>query len=294
VAPFLQVILISKSGAGVCILSDRLDHHTDASAVIWSLEFAIAVFVVACPCGIGLAAPTALLVGSGLAAKHGILARGGGEAFQETAQLDCVVFDKTGTLTEGGNPQVTDADVLPSGWSHDTVVGIAAEIESASSHPLAVAINNYCKLQKSSPIGGSEYEETPGRGIKAKFTSVKCSAIIGNELWIEENGGNLSGQVVDQLSLWKSEGKSVVLLALRKDADKVDEVNPYEVVAIFAISDPIREEAKLVVEKLQEKGFGTWMISGDNVVTAKAVARLVGIPETNVIAGVLPHQKVRS
>src|SRR5690242_4861356 len=75
---------------------------------LWSLRFAIAVFVIACPCGIGLAAPTALFVGGGLAAKHGILVRGGGEAFQEASSLDCIVFDKTGTLTQGGDPAVTD------------------------------------------------------------------------------------------------------------------------------------------------------------------------------------------
>ena len=85
------------------------------TSAVWSLEFAIAVFVVACPCGIALAAPTALLVGSGLAAQYGILARGGGEAFQEAAQLDIVVFDKTGTLTEGGEPKVTNAEV----WTGD-------------------------------------------------------------------------------------------------------------------------------------------------------------------------------
>ncbi|EIN10752.1 heavy metal translocatin [Punctularia strigosozonata HHB-11173 SS5] len=259
--------------------------------IIWSLEFAIAVFVVACPCGIGLAAPTALLVGSGLAAKYGILARGGGEAFQETAQLDCIVFDKTGTLTEGGNPKVTNARLWAANWDPKTILGIAIEIESASSHPLALAIDDYCKSQGCSPISGLDYEETPGRGIKARFTSLGCSAIIGNEAWIEENGGKISGQIVELLAAWKSEGQSVVLLALRKDFTKDGEQFTYEVVAVFAVSDPIREEAKAVVASLQDRGLATWMISGDNAITAKAVARLVGIPETNVIAGVLPHEK---
>ncbi len=110
------------------------------------MEFAIAVFVVACPCGIGLAAPTALLVGSGLAAKFGILVRGGGEAFQEAAQLDIVVFDKTGTLTQGGEPRIADAQINGGdAWDANVLLSIAHTLESTSSHPLALAIRHYCE-----------------------------------------------------------------------------------------------------------------------------------------------------
>lgn len=259
---------------------------------VWSLEFAIAVFVVACPCGIGLAAPTALLVGSGLAAKFGILARGGGEAFQEAAQLDVIVFDKTGTLTEGGDPKVTNVEVMHEnvGLSKEKILGVAVEIESASSHPLASAIRSYCGENRAVSQIADFVHETPGRGLKASFPALKRVAVIGNEAWAEEHHAKIDGKVSELLYAWKSEGKSVVLLAVAPESEEA--ASQFTVAAVFAISDPIRPEANEVLSRLQAQGLGTWMISGDNAMTAKAVARSVGIPETNVIAEVLPHQKV--
>ncbi|TFK55683.1 heavy metal translocatin [Heliocybe sulcata] len=257
--------------------------------VVWSLEFAIAVFVVACPCGIGLAAPTALLVGSGLAAKFGILARGGGEAFQEAAQLDLIVFDKTGTLTEGGEPQVTDAKLLSNDrWKPEVVLGMAAEIESASSHPLAFALRDYCAANRASSTTASRLEEVAGKGLKAHFTDRKCSVIIGNEAWMKDHEALIPNDIGALMDGWKMDAKSVILLAVLDDTNASQK---YEVLAAFAVADQIREEAKQVISHLRDQGISTWMISGDNVTTAKAVARLVGIPENNVIAGVLPHQK---
>ncbi|KAJ3557799.1 hypothetical protein NM688_g1273 [Phlebia brevispora] len=255
---------------------------------VWSLEFAIAVFVVACPCGIGLAAPTALLVGSGLAAKSGILVRGGGEAFQEAAQLDLIVFDKTGTLTEGGDPRVTDAKILSSSLKPDVILGIAAELESASTHPLASAIQAHSESNGATPQKGSSLRETAGRGLYAKFDGLRCEAIIGNEAWMDEHAAAVEPKLGEQLSIWKSAGKSVVLLAVHEDSR-----TSFEVYAAFAVADPLRQEAKTIVAALQTQGLSTWMISGDNAVTATAVAREVGIPEQNVIAGVLPHEKAQ-
>ena len=262
---------------------------------MWSLEFAIAVFVVACPCGIGLAAPTALLVGSGLAAKFGILARGGGEAFQEAAQLDAIVFDKTGTLTQGGEPRVTNAEVMPDevSFPRDVILGIAAEVESTSTHPLAIAIQQYCDQNGAAHASGDAFQETPGRGLQAHFGFRKCTAVIGNEKWMEEHGVTLREETAVRLEIWKSEGKSVVLLALRNDPiDTALDPPQFVLAAVFAISDALRPNAGAVIAQLQAQGLATWMISGDNPTTAKAVAKLVGIPEANVIAGVLPHEKV--
>ncbi|KAI0068680.1 heavy metal translocatin [Artomyces pyxidatus] len=260
---------------------------------VWSLEFAIAVFVVACPCGIGLAAPTALLVGSGLAANFGILARGGGEAFQEAAQLDAIVFDKTGTLTEGGEPMVTDfAGIDDEGtWTRDIVLGIAAEVESSSTHPLAVAIRRYAEAHSALPTTGTSFEETPGRGLTAYFAARRCTAIIGNEKWMEEHGAAVDADWGARLEAWKSEGKSVVLLAIRPDLDDPEKGSRFTVYATFAIADPLRPNAKEIISRLQAQGLATWMISGDHPTTATAVARIVGIPESQVIAGVLPHEK---
>jgi len=255
------------------------------------MEFAIAVFVVACPCGIGLAAPTALLVGSGLAANFGILVRGGGEAFQEAAQLDIVVFDKTGTLTQGGEPRITNAEVNGGdNWATNILLSLAHTLESTSSHPLAVAIRRYCedegRLSTIQSDDESAIEEIGGKGLKGTFSTPKCEAIIGNEAWMTENHAALSSGQETLLSQWKSDGKSVILLAVSNPQS-----GAFTVVAIFAASDALRPEARGVVTALQGQGLGTWMISGDNEITARAVARTVNIPETNVIAGVLPHQK---
>ncbi|KIK79870.1 hypothetical protein PAXRUDRAFT_833891 [Paxillus rubicundulus Ve08.2h10] len=273
-------------GLGGRIPPDYLDVQV-GGWVVWSLEFAIAVFVVACPCGIGLAAPTALLVGSGLAAQHGILARGGGEAFQDMAQLDVVVFDKTGTLTQGGQPQVSDFEITsPAKWTRDTVLGIAAELESASSHPLGNAIKQFSDEHGAPHLNAIAFDEVAGCGLKARFDALGCTAIIGNESWAAQHGAIVDANVASTLEKWKTEAKSVVLLSV---GDGTTEI--FSVVAIFAITDPLRPEAPGVVRFLHEQGIGTWIISGDNQVTANAVANMVGIPEVNVIAGVLPHQK---
>jgi len=260
----------------------------------WSLEFAISVFIVACPCGIGLAAPTALLVGAGIAAKHGILACGGSEAFQEAAQLDIIIFDKTGTLTVGGRPRVTNSKDLcdESAWKREFVLGLAAELEASSSHPLATAIRSYCESNGAILHAASSLEETPGRGLKAVFEDVGCSAIIGNEAWMAYHEASIPMEFADCLESWKSDGKSVVLLAVRQDNNtSTSGTSQFKILVSFAIADPLRPNAKAVISHLQSRSLETWMISGDNITTARAVARQVGIPESNVIAGALPHEK---
>ncbi|KAL4075879.1 heavy metal translocatin [Scleroderma citrinum] len=266
---------------------DYLDINIGGWAV-WSLQFAAAVFVVACPCGIGLAAPTALLVGSGVAARHGILVRGGGEAFQEMAQVDVVVFDKTGTLTAGGQPQVSDCDITVSGnqWTREIVLGIAAELESASCHPLAIAIKCYAEMNGASDVNAVDFDEVAGMGLKARFDTLGCTAVIGSKVWVAQQGVAIEESIATTLEKWEEEAKSIVLLAITEDASSTSQV-----VAVFAITDPVRPEARRVVQGLQDSGIKTWMISGDNETTAKAVARTVGIPDSHVIAGVLPHEK---
>ncbi|TFK31187.1 hypothetical protein BDQ12DRAFT_701635 [Crucibulum laeve] len=303
-------------------LSGALPANTLANAVggwpIWSLEFAISVFVIACPCGIGLAAPTALLVGSGLAAKYGILARGGGEAFQEASQIDVIVFDKTGTLTEGSEPKVTDVIIHgpqstgkdgsnhrfneeEAKWS-STIAAVVLQLASASSHPLCLSLqHHYQNVGSALPtVIGTDIEELPGCGMRGLFrfqsedgNITEARALLGNEIWLREQGAT-SNQNSEQLHHMKSQGKSVVLLAL--DNTILDKIlssprGNFSVAAVFAISDPIRPEAPSVIAQLHVLEIETWMISGDNEITAQAVAKSVGIPSVNVIAGVLPQQK---
>jgi len=250
--------------------------------VRWSMQFAIATFVVACPCGIGLAAPTALYIGSGISAKYGILARGGGEAFEEGAHIDVICFDKTGTITRGGELRITDT----SGAESDDAVQLAAILERDSTHPLASAIIEYAKGRKvaDTRCGPTQQIDHQGRGVRASVLAGQYkgeTALLGNEQLIKEAGCTLSNEQVRLLQKWKNEGKSVVLLAI---AGK-------QTVLMFAFADQIRPESRRVVHKLHLMGIQCWMISGDNVETAQAVGRKVGIPSSNIIAGVLPQQK---
>ncbi|KAG6119804.1 hypothetical protein E4U13_007310 [Claviceps humidiphila] len=265
----------------------------------FAFQFAIAVFVVACPCGLALAAPTAIFVGGGIAAKHGILAKGGGEAFEKASKIDCVVFDKTGTLTEGGEPKITDSELFPDqnirDFDRHTLLSGLKAAEEQSSHPIAKAIVNFCGSQIPS-ASLDKVEELPGRGMKASYQDHPFDLAVGSELLMRDLSIHLSPAICSRLQSWKMEAKSVAMMAVKSrhppssTADDTDHGN-WSLAAIVSVSDPVRPEAIAVVEALVARGTQVWMLSGDNVTTAKAVARLVGIKETNVLAEVLPSEK---
>ena len=178
-------------------------------------------------------------------------------------------------------------------WKRESVLGLAAELEASSSHPLATAIRSYCERNNAVLHAANSVEETPGRGLKATFKDVGFSAIIGNEMWMVDHGADVSVEIADRLASWKMEGKSVVLLAVRQDETSGALVTgPFKILVLFAIADPLRPNAKAVISHLQSRKLATWIISGDNTTTVKTVAKQVGIPESNVIGGVLPQEKV--
>lgn len=274
--------------------ADWLDIQSGGWA-FWSLQFAIAVFIIACPCGIGLAAPTALFVGSGLAAKHGILVKGGGEAFQESSRLDIVVFDKTGTLTEGGEPSITDHEYL-----HDVVdVGLlrimVKALEESSSHPLAKAVTGFLKNDQAYAHFQS-MDEIPGRGMKGvcvtgALPGKSITVLVGNEQLLLDHDVPVN-RVAQKLEKWKKEARSVVLVGTSIQ-DISGPPGDWNIPLIMAASDPIRPESPAIVKALQQRDIAVWMISGDNPTTAIAVGETVGIPADNIIAGVLPEQKAK-
>jgi Cu+-exporting ATPase len=295
------------------------DWKTEESGgwALWSLRFSIAVFVIACPCGIGLAAPTALFVGGGLAAKHGILVKGGGEAFQEASSLDCIVFDKTGTLTQGGDPAVTDY-VFAEGQERSLVLGLVKTLEENSNHPIARALVSFCSEQSNYKLSVIDIDEVPGKGLKGTFNVAdkQVTAIIGNEAYMADHHISIPAHEATKLQDWKAKGHSVALTAVsmatspsgdheqkRKSSASSDEtIHPetegslgytqtWKLAAIFAISDPLRPEAVSVISALKKRGIDVWMLSGDNPITANAVGVQVGISSSNIIAGVLPDQK---
>ncbi|KAI4735873.1 heavy metal translocatin [Aureobasidium sp. EXF-12298] len=256
----------------------------------WSLQFSIAVFVVACPCGIGLAAPTALFVGGGMAAKHGVLVKGGGEAFQEASMLDCVVFDKTGTLTKGTEPAVADCKVFGDG-DVSRALTMARALEENSSHPVARAVVDYSKAQVSNgeSLQAIDVEELPGKGLKGIFntdTETQVTAIIGNEALMADFNIQLDSESRNLIESWKQQGKSIALLSTSSGPETA-----FTLISAFSIADPLRPEAATVVKWLQKQGLEVFMISGDNATTANSVGAAVGIPASNIMAGVLPEQK---
>ncbi|KAL8965678.1 MAG: hypothetical protein Q9197_006388, partial [Variospora fuerteventurae] len=303
--------------------SGRLDpkylKNQQGGWAFWSLEFAIAVFVVACPCGIGLAAPTALFVGGGLAAKSGILVRGGGEAFQEASRVDAVVFDKTGTLTEGGNPTVTDHQILFEGGDKpDLIWSITASLEETSSHPLARALLNLASTHPKAAITATSISEEPGHGLRGTFTATSTKttyeAAIGSEVFIttlqppSSSSSLLNYFTTTTLSTWQSQSKSIALLAIRElpppspitdtttntstsTSTHQPQPKPWSLAALFAISDPIRPSAAPTIAALHARNIPVYMLTGDNRTTALAVASTLSIPADHVFASCLPAQK---
>ncbi|KAJ5861329.1 ATPase P-type K/Mg/Cd/Cu/Zn/Na/Ca/Na/H-transporter [Penicillium soppii] len=266
----------------------------------WALEFAIAVFVVACPCGLALAAPTALFVGGGLAAKHGILVKGGGEAFQEASRLNAIVFDKTGTLTEGGSLKVSDHGVLTNDGEMAKVAwALARKLEESSNHPIAQAITEFCKFQTSSSVKSSDVHEISGQGMKGTFTvsgaehDEQYEAAIGNERLLQSvlSSGTDTYFVSNLLSKYQSAGKSTAILSLRRVPAQSAATSVFIPAIVFATSDTIRPEAVGIISQLQKRNVDVFMCTGDNQTTAHAVADMLGIPRAKVMANVLPAEK---
>lgn len=267
---------------------------------VWSLEFAIAVFVIACPCGIGLAAPTALFVGSGLAAKSGILAKGGGVAFQDGANVNIVCFDKTGTLTRG-ELKITNFNFPEKNDIMKKIaLQVARDMEVSSQHPLARAIKSFIESYSKGSLTGNkvpQVETVPGRGLRGDIIYDETDefwnqykptkAILGNEKLMEENGIEFTTSQKEFLTRWKSESKSVILIGLQCEEYFKD--NKFHLVLTMAARDQLRPETKKVVEFLQSSSIECWMITGDNKLTADAIAKEIGID--NVVSEVLPDEK---
>ena len=309
VITFVVWLGLGLSGA----LPARYLSNAQGGWTFWSLEFAIAVFVVACPCGLGLAAPTALFVGGGLAAKHGILVRGGGEAFQEASRLDVVVFDKTGTLTEG-QMKVTDFEMVRGEREKDEeqllVFALSKAMEESSIHPIARAILLYCaeKDLKDIEIADADIIELPGQGMRGKFTVRQRHAPEGETIYEAAVGSqrllsslqeaNRKGEdgnmyLDTTLSRFQTLGQSTAILYLRRLHTVSNRAPPsFEPVAVFAISDPIRPSAQSVLSTLRHRhNLEVHMCTGDNPTTALTVASQLSIPPTNVRAGVMPMDK---
>jgi Cu+-exporting ATPase len=244
--------------------------HGLATAIINS----VAVLVIACPCAMGLATPTAIMVGTGKGAEVGVLIRSG-ESLEKVRRLSAVVFDKTGTLTRG-RPEVIDAIPLAATDSAE-LLSLAAAVEQSSEHPLGEAIVRAAAQRAIQPRAGlSGFSYTPGRGVRSELGGE--SVLLGNRQLMEESGVTLiDGE--KQLARLEGEGKTAVLVAKAS-----------RLMGLLGIADPPKSEAEDVVEALRRMGLKVVMLTGDARPTAEAIARAVGIDE--VVAEALPQEKL--
>lgn len=258
---FVPVVLV------VAILTFLIWYVFIGHDVSHSLIFAVSVVVIACPCALGLATPTALMVGTGRGAKMGILIKNG-EVLEKVNDIDTVVFDKTGTITVG-KPEVTDIV-----GDEKQVLSLAARLEAGSEHPLALAILAESKKQQIDLASVKDFQAVSGKGVQATIDNQR--AFVGNNRLLDD------ASITDELKLrmkhLQKEAKTVVLVGQQK-----------QVIGLIAIQDTPKETSAKAIAALKSRGLKTIMLTGDNKQVAQAIADEVGIDE--VIAEVLPAEK---
>jgi Cu+-exporting ATPase len=230
------------------------------------------VLVVACPCALGLATPTAVTVGVGRGAELGILIRNG-EALEVAEKVTTVVFDKTGTLTKG-RPEVTD--LVPTGISEETLLAFAAALEKNSQHPLALAVVRRAESRGIIIEPAEHFDTFGGKGVAARVLGEEVLA--GNRTLLQEKGVQIPPETESRIASFEQEGKTAVLVAAGG-----------QMAGIIAIADTLKETAKDAVHQFASMGIHVVMVTGDNRRTANAIAKQIGIDR--VLAEVLPQDK---
>ena len=282
------VIVLALLAGGVWLLAGQ--------DVAFSLTIVVSVLVIACPCALGLATPTAIMVGTGKGAENGILVKGG-EALEMAHKVKTVVLDKTGTITQG-KPFVTDVVIdgaaliegsrVAPGMTEDYVLRIVAAAETMSEHPLGEAIARYGTERFGSLPAVERFTAVTGQGIEAVIEGT-C-VIIGNAGMMEKYNVDISANATDSKRL-AYEGKTPMYVAVRPGSSLVGEdcSNDWQLAGLIAVADVIKPTSKSAIAKLKAMGIETVMLTGDNRHTAAAIAKEAGI--THVEAEVLPHDK---
>ncbi len=244
------------------------------NTLLFALTSLISVLVIACPCALGLASPTAVTVGIGRGAELGVLIKNG-EALEISEKLTTIIFDKTGTLTKG-KPEVTD--IYSIGIEDKTMLKITASVEKNSTHPLAEATVKKAKESGIELLSSEGFNTFRGKGVIAKVEGKEI--LIGNRILLKEKNIFLSKEVKKRILQLENEGKTVMLISFDN-----------KMVGIIAITDTLKETTKAAIEEFKKMKFNIFMITGDNIRTAKAVAQQAGIE--NVLAEVLPQDKAK-
>ena len=255
---------------GIAVVAGLAWFLTGASPV-FALTIFIAVLVIACPCALGLATPTAIMVGTGKGAEHGILIKGG-EALETAHRINTVVFDKTGTITEG-RPVVTDV-VAANGYTEQEILRIASSAERDSEHPLAVAIVERARTLGIEPVAATEFQSLAGKGISVLVEGKRI--LLGNETLMSEFGV----AIVDGEESARLAARGYTPMFLAVDA---------RYAGVIAVADTVKESSAAAIASLHRMGIRVAMITGDNRRTAEAIASQVGIDI--VLAEVLPEDK---
>ena len=241
-------------------------------SLVFSLTIFIAILVIACPCALGLATPTAIMVGTGKGAEYGILIKGG-EALETAHKINTIVFDKTGTITEG-KPEVTDI-ITSDGTERNMLIQIAASAEKGSEHPLADAIVRAAEKENLEFLKVDKFEAIPGHGIEVEINGI--NVLLGNRKLMDERSITLTDLKVQSDRL-AGEGKTPMYVAMNQ-----------KISGIIAVADVVKESSARAIEKLHSMHIEVAMITGDNRKTAEAIAEQVGIDR--VLAEVLPEDK---
>lgn len=235
-----------------------------------ALKYAVAVLVISCPCALGLATPVAIMVGSGVGAKHGVLYKTA-TSLEALGKCKIVVLDKTGTITYG-KPEVTD--IIPAALDEEKLKNLAASLESLSGHPLAKAVTDSLG---SGTLNIENFEEMSGSGLKASY---KGNTVYAGNLKLMKSQGVNTSDYEETSAKLASDGKTPLFFSVGG-----------ELAGIIAVADKPKKNAKEVIEKLSLMGVETYMLTGDNKATASAIAAKVGIPSDRVISDVLPQDK---
>ncbi|MBR9676310.1 copper-translocating P-type ATPase [Candidatus Woesearchaeota archaeon] len=265
IAAYFVPVVIS-----IAIISSGIYFFVNGFA--FALSIFVAVLIIACPCALGLATPTAIIVGTGLGAENGVLFKSA-ESLQETRKISALVFDKTGTITKG-EPEVTDV-INFNKFSDREVLRFAGIAEKNSEHPLADAVLKATKKKKISVVSPSSFNSITGKGVVANLKKDKI--IIGKISLLKEHSISTK-KAEDSVSKLESQGKTVILVGKNK-----------ELIGVIGVADTLKPHSKEAIQTINSLGIDTFMITGDNNKTANAIAKQVGIK--NVIAEVMPNQK---
>jgi len=259
----------------VAILSFAIWYIILGSPLLFALTSLVSVLVIACPCALGLATPTAVTVGVGRGAELGILIKNG-EALEVSEKLTTVIFDKTGTLTKG-KPEVTD--IISVGMDKMNLLSLAASVEKNSGHPLAQAIVKRAREEDIKLREIKDFDTFEGKGVVASIDGQKL--LVGSKAFLKENNVSFPKDAEEKILQLENEGKTVILISSFNSTNKVS--------GIIAVADSLKRTTRGAIKELKKMKLNVAMITGDNPRTADAIARQIGIGR--VLAGILPQDK---